>query len=132
MITYRQTKTLAPDDLEKLFLSVNWESGRHKDKLSQALANYGYVLTAWDQDRLVGLIGAMDDGIMTAYVHYLCVDPAYQKHGIGQTLIRQLKDHYQDYLKICLCAVNTYVSFYEQQGFVIDQTETAMAISRFE
>ena len=132
MITYRQTKTLAPDDLEKLFLSVNWESGRYKDKLSQALANYGYVLTAWDQDRLVGLIGAMDDGIMTAYVHYLCVDPAYQKHGIGQTLIRQLKDHYQDYLKICLCAVNTYVPFYEHQGFVIDQTETAMAISRYE
>lgn len=131
MITYCQTKKIDPDALERLFLSLDWESGRYKERLSQALANYGYVMTAWDDNRLVGLIGAMDDGNMTAYVHYLCVDPSYQKHGIGKNLVAELKNHYQSYLKICLCAVNTYVPFYEHQGFVVDATETAMAISRF-
>jgi len=42
------------------------------------MKNFETVCSAWDGDKLVGLISAMDDGVMTAYVHYLLVDPAYQ------------------------------------------------------
>ncbi len=38
------------------------------------------VFSAWDNDKLVGMICMMDDGIMTAYVHYLLVNPKYHNY----------------------------------------------------
>ena len=77
-IGYRDTKDLNENDLKDLFLSVNWSSGHYPEKLALAMKNSGSVFTAWDGDRLIGLINALDDGIMTAYIHYLLVDPDYQ------------------------------------------------------
>ena len=61
-IEYKETKEFEPKDLERLFLSVNWESGKHPDKLSRAFINSSHVVSAWDKDRLVGLVRALDDG----------------------------------------------------------------------
>lgn len=36
--------------------------------------NFKTVYSAWDNDKLVGMICAMDDGVMNAYVHYIFVD----------------------------------------------------------
>jgi len=36
------------------------------------------VISAWDGDKLVGLVRALDDGETVAFLHYLLVDPAYQ------------------------------------------------------
>ena len=80
MIIYKDIHDFKRDDLERLFLSVEWSSGHYPDKLVIAMQNYETVFSAWDEDRLVGMICAMDDGIMTAYVHYLLVDPEYQGH----------------------------------------------------
>ena len=59
-----------------------WSSGHFPDKLVIAMKNFKTVVSAWDGDKLVGMICAMDDGIMNAYVHYLLVRPvvvAYDK-----------------------------------------------------
>lgn len=64
---------------EDSFLSVDWSSGHYPDKLVVAMENFKTVYSAWDNDRIVGMICAMDDGIMNAYVHYLLVNPEY--HG---------------------------------------------------
>ena len=48
------------------------------------MQNYSTVYSAWDGEKLVGLISVMDDGIMTAHIHYLLVDPDYQYNGIGK------------------------------------------------
>ena len=61
-ITYKNVKDIDKDELEELFLSLNWSSGKYPDKLAEALKNYGSVFTAWDGGRLIGLIGTMDDG----------------------------------------------------------------------
>ena len=52
------------------------------------------VITAWISGKLVGLINALDDGELTAYVHYLCVNPEYQGLGIGEELLKQIKEKY--------------------------------------
>lgn len=130
-ITYSDTKHFTQKDLQDLFLSINWESGRYPDKLQKALENYGSVYSAWDGDRLVGLMAAMDDGVMTAYAHYLIVHPDYQGQRIGKALVELIKEHYKDYLKIAMCAVNEKVTFYQKLGFTIDDTETSMCLSKF-
>ena len=81
VLSYTDTKEFSPAALEELFLSVQWESGRHPERLAEALLHYGTVFSAWDGGRLAGLIAAMDDGTMTAYVHYLLVHPLYQGCG---------------------------------------------------
>lgn len=130
-ITYKETKNFTSEELADLFLSIQWESGRYPKKLQKALSNYGYVISAWDGERLIGLMASMDDGVMTAYAHYLIVHPNYQGYHIGQELVERLKAHYHDYLKIAMCAVNEKVGFYQKLGFTIDDTETSMCLSKF-
>lgn len=100
-----------------MFLLVEWSSGHYPDRLAVAMKNFETVYTAWDGEKLIGLICAMDDGIMTAYIHYLLVRPEYQKLGIGKRLVEMMKGKYKDYLRIVLVAYNGEIGFYEACGF---------------
>ena len=130
-ITYSDTHEFTENDLGGLFLSVNWESGKHPDKLRIAMTNYGSVFSAWDDDRLVGLVSAMDDGIMTAYIQYVLVDPEYQGQGIGRQLLNMVKDRYSDFMRIVLVAYNDRVTFYETCGFGRGEGKTPMFVENF-
>lgn len=128
-IKYKDTHDFKSEDLKELFLSVNWSSGSYPDKLSLAMKNYETVYSAWDNEKLVGLISVMDDGVMTAYVHYLLVNPDYQHFGIGKKLVEMTKEKYKDYLKIVLIAYDSAMGFYDSCGFVKSENATPMAIS---
>lgn len=116
-IIYRDIHEFDGDDLKELFLSVEWSSGHFPDKLVIAMKNFETVYSAWNGDELVGLICAMDDGIMTAYIHYLLVKPEYQSKGIGKELVLMVKKHYDDYLRIVIVAYDDEIDFYENCGF---------------
>ena len=92
-IEYKEIKKFTREEIEALFLSVEWSSGHFPDKLVVAMENFRTVYSAWDGERLVGLVCAMDDGIMNAYVHYLLVHPDYHKMKIGRTLVGMVKEH---------------------------------------
>ena len=83
-IEYKDIHEFKKEDLQDLFLSVEWSSGHFPEKLQIAMRNFETVISAWDGDKLVGMICAMDDGIMTAYIHYLLVMSDYQDKGIGK------------------------------------------------
>ena len=36
-IRYKDTKSFKAEDLERLFLSINWESGKYPEKLARAM-----------------------------------------------------------------------------------------------
>lgn len=130
-IIYRDTKEFSESDLGRLFLSVNWESGRYPEKLQAAMRNYGSVFSAWDGDRLVGLVSVMDDGIMTAYIQYVLVDPEYQGQGIGKHLLAMVKERYSDFMRTVIVAYNNRVSFYETCGFSKGEGKSPMFIENF-
>ena len=117
MIKYYDKKDYTEKELESLFLSVDWSSGKFPDKLVIAMKNFKTVYSAYDNDKLIGMICAMDDGIMNAYVHYLLVNPAYQKQGIGKALIEMVKEKYKDYLRIALIGYYKAEDFYKRMGF---------------
>ena len=117
-ITYTDAKKYTAKDLQELFQSVDWISGNYPDRLKKALDHCETVFTAWDQDKLAGLANAIDDSELTAYVHYLCVNPAYQGQGIGKELLRRIKDKYKTYLYIILLAENKpLIQYYKENGF---------------
>ena len=116
-ITIGETHDFDQDQLQDLFLSVKWSSGHYPERLVQAMRNFEAVYAAWDGDLLVGLICAMDDGTMTAYVHYLLVRPEYHGMGIGKELVQRIKARYADYLRIVVVAYDSEIGFYENCGF---------------
>lgn len=128
-ILYKDTHDFSSGQLEDLFLSVEWSSGHYPDKLVTAMKNFETVFSAWDGERLVGMICAMDDGIMTAYVHYLLVNPEYQGRHIGRELVRMVKEKYSDYLRIVVVAYNAELDFYEKCGFKKSEDSSPMFIT---
>ena len=117
MIEYRDTHEFTQEALQDLFLSVEWSSGHFPEKLQRAMRGFSSVDSAWDEDRLIGLICALDDGVMTAYIHYLLVRPEYQGAGVGRALVERMKARYSDYLRIVLVAYDEEIGFYEACGF---------------
>ena len=128
-IEYKELYEFSKEDLEDLFLSVDWSSGHFPEKLVISMQNFKIVYSAWDGNRLVGMICAMDDGIMNAYVHYLLVNPKYHGNGIGRTLVNMVKDHYREYLRIAVIAYNDEAHFYEQCGFEKSKDASPMFIT---
>ncbi len=61
-----------------------WELSK---QIKKAIKNYHTVYSAGDNEKLVGLINSLSDGVMTVF-HYLLVQPEYQGMGIGRELIK--------------------------------------------
>ncbi len=61
-IKYKKSKVFTVEELQGLFLSVEWESGNYPEKLVRAMQNSSHVISAWDGDKLIGLVRALDDG----------------------------------------------------------------------
>lgn len=128
-LEYKNTHDFTKEQLEELFLSVEWSSGHFPEKLVVAMKNFKTVFSAWDGEKLVGMVCAMDDGIMNAYVHYLLVNPEYHGQTIGRTLVGMMKEHYADYLRIAVIAYDDELKFYENCGFVKSNDASPMFIT---
>ncbi len=98
MIVFTEEKKFSREDVQELFLSVGWISGQYPGRLFKALMNSSTVVTAWDGDRLAGLVRVLDDSEMVAYMHYVLVHPAYQGRGIAGKMVEMVKEKYRDYL----------------------------------
>jgi GNAT superfamily N-acetyltransferase len=128
-IKYKEIKEFTEKELQDLFLSVNWSSGHYPDKLVIAMKNSGSVFSAYDNQKLVGLVNVLDDGVMTAYIHYLLIMPEYQHTGIGAELIKMVKEKYGSFLRIVLIAYEKETGFYEHCGFTAGEDKIPMFIT---
>lgn len=68
-ITFTSERKFTQAQVEELFRSIHWVSGNYPQQLYQALLHSSFVLTAWDVERLVGLVRGLDDGGMIAFLH---------------------------------------------------------------
>lgn len=121
-ITYLRNKKVESTSIRDLFLSVNWPVGNKPDRLQQAFSYSDKVITAWHDEKLVGLISSIADGSLTAYIPYLLVSPEYQKQGIGEKLVSMILSEYESYERIVLLTEKDTVDFYKQCGFLEPQS----------
>lgn len=132
VITYQETKEFSAEDLQELSRSVHWESANYPERLVKAMHNSTAVISAWDGEKLVGLVRGLDDGATVAFIHYLLVRPEYQKFHIGTELMNRLLMRYQNllYVKIVPSDPNT-IPFYKRFGFRQYDNYSAMIIKHF-
>ncbi len=131
-IKYTFKKNFTQNQVQQLFLSVNWVSGNYPERLYKALKNSSTVITAWNKEKLVGLVRVIDDGELTAFIHYVLVNPEYQGKGIAGTMINMIKEKYKDYLYInIMLEERKNAAFYEKFDFKIMKNGTPMQICNF-
>lgn len=128
-IEYKEIKDFSASELEDLFLSVEWSSGHYPEKLVKAMKGFAAVYSAWDNDKLIGMICSMDDGEMNAYIHYLLIRPEYHGKGIGKELVSMMKERYKDYLRVVIVAYDKEIGFYENCGFEKAEGDSPMFIT---
>ena len=97
-ITYTEERNFTSQQVADLFLSVRWVVGKYPDRLHKALINSSRVISAWDGDRLVGLIRVMDDSELVCFINYVLVHPEYHGQGIAGHLLEMVKVAYKSYL----------------------------------
>ena len=133
MLKYTEEKKFTKEQVQELFLSVNWISGKYPERLYKALMNSSTVLTVWDDEKLVGLTRALDDSEMLAQIHYVLVRPDYQGQGIAGKMIQYIKEKYKDFFYIDVMPEDKKnVPFYVKQGFSVMENGAAVQICNCE
>lgn len=120
MIIYKQDKKINEENLAYLYNSVGWISytqnlGKLEKGTNQSLA----VISAWENENLIGLIRSVGDGETILYIQDILIHPDYQNHGIGSTLMEKMLVMFPDVRqKTLLTEEATDVRhFYEKFGF---------------
>ena len=83
--------SIYPHQLKGFF--VGWQNPPTPEKHHEVLRKSDYCVIAVDEDKdnqVVGFITAITDHVLTAYISLLEVLPEYQKHGIGEQLVKRL------------------------------------------
>ncbi len=112
LINYSDTHDIDLDQLAALFNSVGWERRTtDRERLAQLVRGSLYVISAWEDNRLVGFARAISDGAFNAYISTVAVAPTHQKQGIGRELIQRLIAD-RDHLQFVLHANDNAYSFY--------------------
>lgn len=116
-LSYRDDRDVDLAQLGALFRSVGWESrGGDTAKLARIVSGSLWVVTAWQSERLVGFARAISDGVTTAYVTDVMVDPSMRRAGIATELVRRLVADKDD-IQFVLRAPPHLHPFYRSLGF---------------
>ena len=125
MIRYNDTKKDLPaKQLQKMFVAVGWSDGGETPDM---IANYNIpfvnstlVISAWENDRLVGAVRVLSDKMFRSVIYDLLVLPTYQGRGIGTELVRRCIAHYPD--SEWLVGTEKHIAgYYEKLGFQINE-----------
>jgi len=112
------SKDIAQSLILELYHALNWSSAKKPVKLYKALMNSDTLISAWDEEKLVGLGNAISDGYLVVYYAHLLVHPTYQGQGIGKMIVDAMKEIYGEFHQQMLVADGKAVDFYKKCGFV--------------
>jgi ribosomal protein S18 acetylase RimI-like enzyme len=109
------TDSLIAADLEGFF--VDWPNPPDPSRHLEILQASYHVWLAIDNDKPVGFINAISDGILHAYIPLLEVLPAYQGQGIGSELVLRMVESLQGIYAIDIVCDDQVAGFYQRLGF---------------
>lgn len=81
------------------------------------IKNSNLVVTAWDDDKLIGIARSVTDYHYACYLSDLAVDKKYQNDGVGKRLQIATQEQLGPRCKLILIAAPADNSYYEHIGF---------------
>lgn len=120
-ITYKTIKDLPNKQLYKLFSAVGWADEESTtqamiDNFNKPFINSTIVISAWDEDVLVGCVRVLSDLMFRSVIYDLAVLPEYQGNGIGKELVRMCRGQVPN-SEWLVGTTTEKASFYENIGF---------------
>lgn len=96
-----------------------WEETCSAELISKLVSGSFCFLTAWDEDKLVGMGRVISDSFSDAYIQDVFVDENYRKQGIAANIVSRLVDrcHENNIHWIALIATPGNAGIYEKAGF---------------
>ncbi|HBG82012.1 TPA: hypothetical protein DDW69_04225 [candidate division CPR2 bacterium] len=140
MITFKETNDLNKDQLYNLFNLVGWikspdnkpatmeivdsiandtlfiDAEDKDDVLYDSFKNSTYVLSAWDNNKLIGIARVLTDKTTRSVIYDLAVLPTYQRQGIGKKLVEKCLEKFPK-TQFTLGTSSKNFPFYEKFGF---------------
>lgn len=119
-LNFSNTKNIDVAQLENLYNDVGWLAyTQDLSVLKQAVSNSLDVVSAWDKDKLIGLIRIVGDGLTIVYVQDILVLNAYQNKGIATQLMQRILHKYVKVRQKVLLTeeAQDVRHFYEKHGF---------------
>ncbi|MGE7749869.1 GNAT family N-acetyltransferase [Lysinibacillus fusiformis] len=119
MLLYKNNLEDISSDMLKGFF-VDWPNPPSPQTHLKLLENSSKVVMALDEqsNQIVGFITAISDGVLSAYIPFLEVLPAYKSKGIGKELINRMLIELQYIYMIDLCCDDDLVPLYEKFGMM--------------
>ena len=130
MITFLDSKTFPLHHLLTLFEQTDWARGRTLEDSERMLAETDLVLTAWDEDTLVGFGRVLTDFVYRASIWDVIVHRSYQNQDIGKGIVNRILAHpILKQVELFWLCTRRYQGFYASLGFS-DKEQTGMVWDR--
>lgn len=98
------------------------------ERMQKMVDNSSIVVSAWDEELLVGVARSITDWVWACYLADLAVRHEYKKEGIGKKLIDLTREKVGDQSMILLLSVPSAMEYYPKVGFV--KQESSFIINR--
>lgn len=99
-----------------------------RECISGMLKNADIVITAVENEKIIGVARSVTDFNYCCYLSDLAVDKKYQKHGIGKKLIDMTQKQLNEKCKIILLSAPSATEYYPKIGFM--QHTSAWTLAR--
>ena len=120
MIQYRDDVAISAEQAIDLYIRSTLGERRpihDKSAFEAMLKHANLIITAWDDEKLVGISRTLTDFSYVAYLADLAVDLDYQRQGIGKELIAKTQASLGSDCMIVLLAAPKANEYYEHIGF---------------
>ena len=88
-----------------------------KERIRTMYENSNLIVTAWDDELLVGVARSLTDWAWACYLSDLAVRDSYKKEGIGRRLISMTKETVGGQSMLLLLSVPSAMEYYPKVGF---------------
>ncbi len=90
---------------------------RDKERIAEMYIHSNLIITAWDNNLLVGIARSLTDFCYCCYLSDLAVRKDYQKLGIGKELINLTREKIGPLTTLILLSAPTAMDYYPKTGF---------------
>ncbi len=119
-LIFKEDKEIDFEQILFLYNDVGWTAyTQDPATLKKAISNSLQVISAWENNTLLGLIRVVGDGETIIYIQDILVLKKYQRKGIGRKLMNRILDAYTHVRQKILLTDDTLQTrqFYTSLGF---------------
>ena len=99
-----------------------------KERISNMYVESNLVITAWDNELLIGVSRSLTDFCYCCYLSDLAVKKEYQSQGIGRQLIELTREKIGPQTMLLLLSAPAAMEYYPKTGF--EKVENGFIIKR--